>query len=1380
MNKLFTKIATAFVGMAMAIGVGVAIGSKVNNVEPVYADTTYTMSIDQNNSGNNNVHWTSGNPASLTYNSKTWSASYTGGAGPTSGNKDYCQIGTKKSPATNVTLTTTGFGGYKIVSASLTCYCMSAAGPKLTITAGTTKMLDSANLVQTTSTKMSSTTNNVTLGSGQSLTFSIDSNAGAGIVLVSVEVVYTNATTYTVTYDGNGKTGGSVPTDSTAYVSGATVTVKGNTGSLAKTGYSFGGWNTQPDGNGTNYAAGSGTFTISANTTLYAKWTPNQYNINYYDQGGSAFSGSHESGYPTAHTYGTSTTLKSATKAGYDFNGWFTTSACTGSAVTSLGATDYTSAINLYAKWTASGNTYSITTTVTNGTYSGDTSITDNGGVASVTIAPTGDYKLPTSVSVSGANHTYNSSTGVISLSNATGNVTISAAMVALTEYSITVNETNGSHTGASTIKESRTATLTFTADSGFGNPASVTVSGATQNWVRGTGVLTLSNPTGNVTVTYTAVGNELDSITLSANSGNYTLGDAFVKPTVTAHYTLAADANVTNSPNLEVLGYNPYTTGSQAVTIKYTEGGIEKTASYTANVSAASVETITTWEAATLSQLTADDVFVIVGNNGSNYAMTNDNGTNSAPGVTAVTVSNNKLSAGPAANLQWNISGNATDGYTFYPNGSTETWLYCTSTNNGVRVGTNANKTFTISDEGYLLHAGTSRYVGIYNSTDWRCYTSINSNIQNQTFSYFKKVETQVGTGSLIRIVCDPTIDPETGYKGGDKYVGDIVHTNDFVVKKQLDSGNELTAITNFTINGGSEVELTSTSNTITVSYTEGGITKTAEVVVSATERSATVTSVTLVQGAGVVKNYIDWSGTAWDYTDLTVHCVWSDSTFNEDLSLAALVQSGDATVSPAKPSVGVTSFTVSYTYHETAMTSNTVDGITVVADYVTGISWTGTTGEQFKAYSGGQLTAAQVGAWSVVPTFAGAGTGSALSFGSYTLKVGSKVINSLPYTWQSEDDGQELSITYGKKADGSDFVKKNGTAVANICASINAIDHTETITPAYDEQFTGYKKVTSTSEITSGGKYLIVCADSEVALDSGLGTSMDGNENYQTVSFREDGLITLPSPDNFYFTITISGGNYVITTASGGVHIGATSDSNSLNTSTSVEYTNTISFEEDGSANIIGSGGAYLRYNSAANAQRFRYYKSSTYTAQSAIQLYKYYSGTIHHDAVTETTEYANKADHFNAQKKVVEFAKFMNTTMNGTNVCSGTFENLSTAWASVSAKYTELFGAGTTLNETELAWAKNMLKYATASWGSEAEAACVEKAMRTYEFVVQNHKLTAFMSDVRPVQANRIGLLSTSLSDTNNISIIVIVSLVSVAAVGGYFFLRKRKEN
>ena len=82
---------------------------------------------------------------------------------------------------------------------------------------------------------------------------------------------YCGATTCHVTYDANNATSGTAPTDATDYISYDIVTVLGNTGNLSRTGYTFDGWNTQADGNGTDYTPGT-TFNISSSVTLYAKW----------------------------------------------------------------------------------------------------------------------------------------------------------------------------------------------------------------------------------------------------------------------------------------------------------------------------------------------------------------------------------------------------------------------------------------------------------------------------------------------------------------------------------------------------------------------------------------------------------------------------------------------------------------------------------------------------------------------------------------------------------------------------------------------------------------------------------------------------------------------------------------------------------------------------------------------------------------------------------------------------------------------------------------------------------------------------------------------------------------------------------------------------
>ncbi len=144
-------------------------------------------------------------------------------------------------------------------------------------------------------------------------------------------------------------------------------------------------------------------------------------------------------------------------------------------------------------------------------------------------------------------------------------------------------------------------------------------------------------------------------------------------------------------------------------------------------------------------------------------------------------------------------------------------------------------------------------------------------------------------------------------------------------------------------------------------------------------------------------------------------------------------------------------------------------------------------------------------------------------------------------------------------------------------------------------------YVKVT-TAPTDWSGTYLIVYEDGNVAFDGSL-TSFDAVGNTKSVTIA-DGTIT----GDFAactFTIAAVDGGYSIQGASG-KYIGQASDKNGLTTNNSA-LINTISLNADGSVNIIGAGGAYLRYNATANQTRFRYYKSTSYSNQKAIALYK-----------------------------------------------------------------------------------------------------------------------------------------------------------------------------
>lgn len=157
-------------------------------------------------------------------------------------------------------------------------------------------------------------------------------------------------------------------------------------------------------------------------------------------------------------------------------------------------------------------------------------------------------------------------------------------------------------------------------------------------------------------------------------------------------------------------------------------------------------------------------------------------------------------------------------------------------------------------------------------------------------------------------------------------------------------------------------------------------------------------------------------------------------------------------------------------------------------------------------------------------------------------------------------------------------------------------------------------WKKVTSAPADWSG-KYLIACDNGEdwAVLDgSRSGDHNTGNLqssfNYKPYDVNADGDIVLDACD-YYVTIAKSGNAYTICTASGW-YIGNNADSNTLGTTDNAEFAflSTITLDAEQGAIITAvEGGSVLRYNHASGQDRFRYYKSSTYTNQQKIALYK-----------------------------------------------------------------------------------------------------------------------------------------------------------------------------
>lgn len=150
---------------------------------------------------------------------------------------------------------------------------------------------------------------------------------------------------YTIKFDGNGAAKGKMSEKACA----AGQKKKLSKNKFEKKGYTFAGWNTQPDGKGTFYEENAYVKNLTKKAdevvTLYAQWKAAQYQITYNLNGG-------KNNKKNPKTYKiTSKTIKlsNPSKKGYVFKGWYCDKKCT-KKVTSI-KKGSTGKVTLYAKW---------------------------------------------------------------------------------------------------------------------------------------------------------------------------------------------------------------------------------------------------------------------------------------------------------------------------------------------------------------------------------------------------------------------------------------------------------------------------------------------------------------------------------------------------------------------------------------------------------------------------------------------------------------------------------------------------------------------------------------------------------------------------------------------------------------------------------------------------------------------------------------------------------------------------------------------------------------------------------------------------------------------------------------------------------------------
>ncbi|MBO5578315.1 MAG: Ig-like domain-containing protein, partial [Bacilli bacterium] len=573
--------------------------------------------------------------------------------------------------------------------------------------------------------------------------------------------------------------------------------------------------------------------------------------------------------------------------------------------------------------------------------------------------------------------------------------------------------------------------------------------------------------------------------------------------------------------------------------------------------------------------------------------------------------------------------------------------------------------------------------------------------------------------------------ISVEANIAAGTYYTGHTLNASDFSVTANFTNGKPSGTVTEgftWTVNGVENGTLAEGTNSVIV-YLGDKHSATISVTgttTHATDLSLTESTKTVYIGTPVTLGIeVEPEG----YVDTVV---WESS----DESVATVNQNGTVT--------GVSAGTADITAYITNVNGTMSDTctVTVAADYVTSMGWSGTNASQFGPFysnSGAQLTKAITDTWNVSATWQGKGTVENLKFGDYTLKLGDKTISTLPYTYVAEDDGQALKIVYGTASSGQSFEKGNGTAKPNIVQSLNTISR----------------------EMSGSAKINNFVTESTITLAGVSGTGGDASANKNGV------------------TITSNGGYFTNTQFR--IYSGKTFTVNATGTIKTI----TLTFSGDYTG---------LKSSYTVNSNTF----TDTTTKQARITTL-----VIEYEAGTQTVYFNDQTGHENTQRAVVRFATFLNETMGKDGICGTSIDNygvhdsmeFASAWLDVAAKYDELFGSGeNALKGDELAFAKNMLAGCEAKWNDSPDV--LQRAMKTYDYVVTYYsaELIAegmttpnFMLDadgqtpLRAISTNGNGQLQLfgNSADSEMITVIVVMSAIATICAGGFFFYRRRKE-
>ncbi|GEM_PF-543919 len=1155
--------------------------------------------------------------------------------------------------------------------------------------------------------------------------------------------------------------------------------------------------------NGTNYQS------YNSNPTGYA--TPSSDTVYGYNSGSSdpvAVTGVSLSVSETSIKVGESEVL-SVTVSPFNATNQFVTWASSNTSVATVSSAGRVTAV-------AEGNS-TITVTTSDGGYTAtcDVTVTASGGggggesgteTGSVTAANgalegwTSDglgtaYKDGSAKFDSGGDNIYKTdifsgdvSSGMTSLT-VTINGKINGTPTAANSYKVEALDSSGNvlasdvKTGADIVTTSYGDTV-FTIDSGLSGCTGIKITYVTKgggNW----GIMTVS-----WSAEYSSGEEEktLDSITLDTSDAptTFNVGDTFSYEglSVTANYDDGTDDIV--SPT-SVSTPNMSTAGEKTVTVSYTKGGVTKTATYTITVNAVTLTSIEVSDAKTAYYV--GDTFVkptvtATFSNGSTSDVTN-----------SATFSGYDL--GSAGNQTVSVSyTNVTTQSTSYS--ITVTSVTLTSiTISGYTTSFKAGDTFSFGGT-VTAHYNNGSSADVTASASFSGYNMSSAGNQTVTVSYGGQTETyQISvtddsgaTDSTQYILINSTSDLEAGKSyiitnGTSGTVRAAAVTDNANNRKSTEttiSNSKITrgsSILSFTLGGSSgawtfatenyagtegylasgsgsnsnHLRVISTANTATISFSGDAATinigphesRTLICFNSGIDSPNGGFACYSAQGSyGLVYLWkqvtpkvltsisLDTSnvkttfsvGETFNYTGLVVTANYSNA--------PSSVVTPTSVSSPNMSTTGQKTVTVSYTEEETSKSAN----YTITVNSNPSIDWIAPT---INVYSGSVLSGTDVNGWGVTYND-GAGHQSTPTYSQLTVKLGGTII-SIPHTWSAEDDGKTLTVTYNS-------LTTTASSAVQITQSVNTITQTtESSTVTSDLTFTGSCGGSGTAD--DGATWTVTSDATESTYDSTKGV------HYGTGKLAVE-YIQLVSDSFTTGTIT-----QVVVNASG---------ASGVTGSVSV----TVGGNAFGEVQSFNATASDKTFTGTASAGRIvvRIYK-----AAAAVNAIYCKSVVVTHTVPGSTTTISNSVDHIAAQRVAVKFAKAFNAAMDTTSGCT---TNLESAWSTCSSAYNTFLTEAAALGETEEAYAKSLIANATKQYTDDSGEACIERMMKTYQVCVQKHGQTPFMSELVSLSRIAINPLQVSVKNSSTAIIIIVISSISVIAIAGYFYFRKKKDN